>query len=121
MIDQFVIHGFSLAHRTPPRGPFWPHHVIVAIITEANRAFRYNAELFACLDPKKTLEAEPLRQSSVAATTGASLGAVLALVLAVSMAHFFLVVGGFTGSSGLNKLDTVFAWIRHEISTRLDL
>lgn len=92
---------------------------LVAIITEANRAFRYNAQIFDCLDPKKTLETEPIQQSSVLATTGASLGALISVVLAVSLAHFFLVVGGFTGSSGLEKLDKVVAWIRAEIATRL--
>jgi len=90
----------------------------VAILTEANRAFRYNANLVSCIDHKKTLETEPLKTESVLTTTGASLGALLAVLLAVSIAHFTLVVGGFTGSAGTEKLTSIFNWMRTGITSK---
>jgi hypothetical protein len=82
----------------------------VAIITETNRAFRYNAQISAILDHEKTLKMELLAETSVLATSGAPIGALLSVLLAVTLAHVLLLVGGFTGSSGAkNKL---VDWIR---------
>ena len=74
--------------------------------------------MFTCVDHKKTLEVEPLKTESVLTTTGASLGALLAVLLAVSIAHFALVVGGFTGVAGGDKLAHVLDWIRTSITSR---
>lgn len=83
-----------------------------ALITEANRAFRYNARLFSCIDASNTLEKEPLKKTSTLVTAGASLGTLIAVILAVSLTHFALVLGGFTGSSGGQKLESFFDYLR---------
>lgn len=36
---------------------------------------------------------------------------ILSVVLAVGIAHFALVVGGFTGSAGYAKLEAVQTWL----------
>lgn len=94
-------------------------HILAAIITEANRAFRFNANMFTCIDYQKTVEVEPIKKDSTLTTTGASLAALLAVLLAVSGAHFFLVVGGYTGSAGGQKLETVFNWLRTGLTSKL--
>lgn len=37
---------------------------------------------------------------------------VVALVMALALAHFMLVVGGFTGSKGTEKLEAAMLWFR---------
>lgn len=84
----------------------------IALLTEANRAFRYNADLLACIDPEKTLDTEPVQKHSMMVEAGTSLGALVALLLAIGLTHGALVLGGFTGAPGGQKLSVVFDWIR---------
>lgn len=37
---------------------------------------------------------------------------VIAVVMALALAHFILVVGGFTGARGTEKLEGVMLWLR---------
>lgn len=100
---------FHVLRLTCPSSCFPPS---AALITEANRAFRFNANIFSCIDAKKTLDVEPIQKTSVLATTGASLGTLLAVILAISLTHAALVLGGFTGSAGGERLNIVLNWLR---------
>lgn len=67
--------------------------------------------------PQITPEREPSPESTQinTATTQSeklySLSSVITFVLAVGLAHFVLVLGGFTGQKGYFKYDAFFNWI----------
>ncbi|KAF9046533.1 hypothetical protein BJ165DRAFT_1170359 [Panaeolus papilionaceus] len=90
--------------------------VKAAVVDEAALAFELNSGLLTILDteaPVKEVD-EPmeivLEPPSVESTY--SLSSVAAVVGAVCLAHFILVVGGFTGKSGYEKLEALEQWIR---------
>lgn len=117
----------------------------VAILEEANIAFELNSALFTILrpptdaiassspalpplgepltpqneldfsetSPKSRVVAEAVPQK---AESTYHIASVLALIAAVSLSHFLLVVGGFTGEKGLGKLEAVQGWFKGAFS-----
>ena len=106
-----------------------------AILDEANIAYELNAGLFAILrapsqppvssspavsplgessTPTPTTEDTPppeLKTDLEAPTTSTyRVTTVLALIAALSLSHFILVAGGFTGEKGALKLEAVQRW-----------
>ena len=108
-----------------------------AVVEEAIKVFELNEGLFTLLrppsngavndsaserpplgnpSPQITPEREPspeLVNKGTAADSGEkmySMSSILSVVLAVGLAHFLLVVGGFTGQQGWVKYDAVFTW-----------
>ncbi|KAF8644658.1 hypothetical protein AX16_008318 [Volvariella volvacea WC 439] len=92
--------------------------VKAAVLAETTRAFELNTELFKCIripeeQDKKVEDAEKpividLEQPSTESTY--SIASFAALITAVCLAHFILVVGGFTGQSGYQKLLAFEEW-----------
>lgn len=88
---------------------------------EAQDAFIMNAGIFSAIYPtdeekqkRKELEQEnvlilPLETKK--AEKGYPIASVAALIVAVSLGHFALTVGGFTGNSGYGKLLALEEWI----------
>jgi len=98
-----------------------------AIVEEANLAFELNSGLFTTLRapsaPTSLKPAAPPLGEPLTPTTEVSksvfvapelespneasyrVSAVVALIVALSLSHFIMVVGGFTGQSGSNKLE----------------
>lgn len=94
--------------------------VKAAIVREANTAFDLNTGLFATLrGPSETGETkeipivvvqeglEPLTEKAWPLSTIAT------FVAAVCLAHFLIVVGGFSGEKGYAKLVAVEAWLHN--------
>ena len=102
------------------------------MLAEANKAFEYNSGLFACLKPPSrppsppvspmaevhhlgdpTSPAKPefnyplqvpgLQKEEERAEGNYSVQGVVAFIAAMCLAHFVLVVGGFTGERGWDK------------------
>ncbi|KAL0579867.1 hypothetical protein V5O48_002114 [Marasmius crinis-equi] len=97
-----------------------------SIADEASRVFYLNSGLFGAIDIGdderarliKLSSPQPEEEESILITPpprpdekGYSVASVAALIAAVSLAHFALTVGGFTGSRGYAKLDVVEGWI----------
>ncbi|KAJ3839396.1 hypothetical protein EV361DRAFT_885779 [Lentinula raphanica] len=85
--------------------------VKAAIVQEANDVFRYNGDLFGAILPdqdqsQKNLPVAPKAQYG----SGFAVSSVLAVITAVSVAHFFLVVGGLSGPRGFAKLAAAEQW-----------
>lgn len=103
-----------------------PFPVAEAVIEEANIAYHHNIALLALLRPpsrpapapvgdsgtppepspvaeKQQLDLQP-SVSTYRTTT------VVALIAAVCLAHFFIVVGGLTGEKGAAKLEALQQW-----------
>ncbi|KAG8705702.1 hypothetical protein FRC09_002793 [Ceratobasidium sp. 395] len=95
----------------------------VVLTEEANIAFELNRGLFQDV----SIVAEPatasdyVSESKVVFDASAYPGAeektypvssVVAVVMALALAHFVLVVGGFTGARGTEKLEGVMLWLR---------
>ncbi|KAI0270009.1 heme oxygenase [Gloeopeniophorella convolvens] len=104
------------------------------LLTEANKAYQFNYGLFTLLKaptkPRKTApmvapiisngqwpsektlkaHAELLQRTESLKPTEKmiSVGSVLPFILALSLAHLILVLGGFTGEHGWNKLEAVW-------------
>ncbi|OSX56546.1 hypothetical protein POSPLADRAFT_1159993 [Postia placenta MAD-698-R-SB12] len=110
--------------------------VKAAILREACIAFELNGGLFAALDdlaPTDSLdvslpplgepstpvesdyndqaEAKVVYDSSTPQGTTFQISSVIAVIAAMSLAHFILVVGGFTGDRGAAKLQAVRDWL----------
>lgn len=117
--------------------PGW-YHSLGSIVEEAIKVFELNEGLFTTLRPPSkastaetaaqrpplgnpslqiTPEREPSPESVQRNTATAqteklySLSSVITFVLAVGLAHFVLVLGGFTGQKGYFKYDAFFNWI----------
>lgn len=88
------------------------------IVSEASTAFRLNAGLFEELAIISIDEAEstPPKEAptvvfeSTEKESGYAISSVVSVLAAVCIAHFVLVVGGFTGNSGYQKLVGVEEW-----------
>jgi len=88
-----------------------------AIVAEASTSFRLNAGLFETLQLISVQEESARKGKSVAAVQGGPtqgsgypLSSVFAVFAAVCIAHFVLVVGGFTGNPGYLKFLAVEEW-----------
>ncbi|CCO36579.1 heme oxygenase [Rhizoctonia solani AG-1 IB] len=92
-----------------------------ALVQEANLAFDFNRRIFedvATATNNTDLEdytSQPrvvFDGSQVLEETTYPISSVVAFVLALALAHFTLVVGGFTGSRGTEKLESFMLWLR---------
>ncbi|KAF6755793.1 heme oxygenase 1 [Ephemerocybe angulata] len=85
----------------------------LAIVEEASNAFRLNMGLFSSIrnEPAATNKGGGGRKQS---GTEASwpLASVAAFIAAACLAHFIIVVGGFTGNRGYEKLLAIDEWVR---------
>ncbi|KAJ3798739.1 hypothetical protein GGU11DRAFT_744013 [Lentinula aff. detonsa] len=86
---------------------------LAAIAQEAGDVFRYNGDLFGAIlehpdldEVQKELPVSPKAHYG----SGFAVSSVLAVITAVSVAHFFLVVGGFSGPRGFAKLAAAEQW-----------
>jgi heme oxygenase len=83
--------------------------VKATIAQEAQAVFYYNGDLFnAILDNPEMI---PQRRSKSQSGSGLVLSSVLAVITTVSLVHFFLVVGGFSGPRGYARLAAAEQWI----------
>ncbi|KAF8158195.1 hypothetical protein B0H34DRAFT_707805 [Crassisporium funariophilum] len=89
----------------------------VSVRDEANKAFIYNSDLFKVLDlehhednQKELSEIQP--QVTLPEATY-PLSQIAAVIAAVCLAHFLLVVGGFTGNPGYQKFLALEQWLRN--------
>jgi len=102
-----------------------------AILDETLKAYEMNAALFGAIKPSPTpttttttttttnnatlehsLNEVPAQQQQTVSRSegGYSVTSVIAFMLAVGLAHFIMVVGGFTGESGYGKLQYIQEW-----------
>jgi heme oxygenase (biliverdin-producing, ferredoxin) len=88
--------------------------LIETLLEETIKAYELNAALLAILRP-------PVKEETLISSKGIpievakegtkySVASVFAFMLAVGLAHFMLVVGGFTGENGYAKLELVQRW-----------
>lgn len=90
-----------------------------ALIEEANLAFSYNFRLFQDVSAiikdselsNSTPESKVIFEAEEPEKTY-PISSVVAVVMAFAMAHFILVVGGFTGARGTEKLEGFMLWLR---------
>lgn len=78
-----------------------------SIIEEANTAFALNANLFTSITGNSRVA---VTHDATDVNKGYTLSQVVSVILAVCIAHFLLVVGGFTGSRGYQKLIELEHW-----------
>lgn len=92
-----------------------------ALVQEANLAFDFNRRIFqdvatATEDTELsdyTLQSKVVFDGSeVPEEKTYPVSSVVAVVMAFALAHFVLVVGGFTGARGTDKLESVMLWLR---------
>ncbi|QRV92326.1 heme oxygenase [Ceratobasidium sp. AG-Ba] len=91
-----------------------------ALIEEANIAFDLNRGLFQDVSfaaessdtPTDILKPRVIFDASAQEEKTYPLSSVVAVVMAMATAHFILVVGGFTGSKGGEKLESFMLWLR---------
>ncbi|CAE7116507.1 unnamed protein product [Rhizoctonia solani] len=92
-----------------------------ALVQEANLAFDFNRRIFedVATAAKDTELSDYTSQSKVVfdgsqapEETTYPISSVVAVVMAFALAHFILVVGGFTGARGTEKLEGVMHWLR---------
>lgn len=94
-----------------------------ALVQEANLAFDFNRRIFqdVAATTKDTELSEHTSRSKVVFDSSQLEGpeektypvsSVVAVVMAFALAHFILVVGGFTGARGTEKLESVMLWLR---------
>ncbi|THH27232.1 hypothetical protein EUX98_g6962 [Antrodiella citrinella] len=109
----------------------------LAIADEATIAFDLNSALFTILRPPTNLldvslapaspplgepstpfEDSPLKaQQDVSATPTYRVATVLAVIAALSLSHFLLVVNGHTGEKGATKLEAVQHWFANAFTS----
>ncbi|KAF9262847.1 hypothetical protein L218DRAFT_902911 [Marasmius fiardii PR-910] len=93
-----------------------------SIAAEANLVFELNGGLFSAVRVGADEEAQPLLEvedeqpvlivpPGRPEKSGYPVASVAAVIVAVSVAHFALTVGGFTGSRGYAKLELVEQWL----------
>ncbi|CAE6459004.1 unnamed protein product [Rhizoctonia solani] len=92
-----------------------------ALVQEANLAFDFNRRIFqdVAAATKDTEISDYTSQSKVVfdASQGPEektypVSSVVAFVMALGLAHFILVVGGFTGARGTDKLESFMLWLK---------
>ncbi|KAJ3903377.1 hypothetical protein F5879DRAFT_959865 [Lentinula edodes] len=85
--------------------------VKAVIAQEAKDVFRYNGDLFNAIleDPEQVRKDSPVTPKAQY-SSGIAVSSVLAVITAVSVAHFFLVAGGFSGPRGFAKLAAAEQW-----------
>ncbi|PPQ92822.1 hypothetical protein CVT25_004310 [Psilocybe cyanescens] len=90
--------------------------VKIAVVEEANTAFKLNAGLFELLDRNWEAQKETKNEKRVVIEHGQPaersypLSQVVAVIAAVCLSHFVLTVGGFTGDKGYQKLLAIEQW-----------
>ncbi|TFK40749.1 hypothetical protein BDQ12DRAFT_679958 [Crucibulum laeve] len=101
--------------------------VKVAVIAEANMAFNLNAGLFSTIKLKDKGSKDLLSKEIAVQVEHAQpeektypIGQVIAVIAAVCLAHFLIVVGGFTGNKGYQKLLAIEAWLRNFFQSGTD-
>ncbi|CAE6359774.1 unnamed protein product [Rhizoctonia solani] len=91
------------------------------LVQEANLAFDFNRRIFQDVaDATKDTELADYSSQSKVVFDGSELpeettypvSSVVAVVMAFALAHFVLVVGGFTGARGTEKLERFLLWLR---------
>jgi len=85
-----------------------------ALLDEAIKAYELTAAIFASLRSPSNAVKEANWVPSTESTY--SVSSVVAFMLAVGLAHFILVVGGFTGGRGYAKLELALGWCTELIS-----
>ncbi|KAJ3863601.1 hypothetical protein EV359DRAFT_42833 [Lentinula novae-zelandiae] len=85
--------------------------VKAAIAQEAKDVFRYNGDLFNAIleHPEQVRKDSPVTPKAQY-SSGIAVSSVLVVITAVSVAHFFLVAGGFSGPRGFAKLAAAEQW-----------
>jgi len=85
------------------------------LIEEANLAFRLNEGLFSSLQgpTAEDQDAPKVVHDNTKATTSplVSVSTVISFIMAASLAHFILVVTGFTGTAGSVKYKAFEDWL----------
>jgi len=90
-----------------------------ALLEEAITAFEYNAALYDASGPLSSAartediqDAQVIKQGGSQQERGAwNVSSVISVIIAMSLAHFVLVVGGFTGTSGSAKFQALQSWL----------
>jgi len=81
-------------------------------LREAITAFELNEGIFNSLNaPSEETETTSRVVYEAPESGGYTISSVVAVVAALSLAHFFLVVGGFTGEKGSAKLEALQHWL----------
>ncbi|QRW20112.1 heme oxygenase [Rhizoctonia solani] len=92
-----------------------------ALVQEANLAFDFNRRIFedVATATKDTEPSDYTSQSKVVFDDSQApeentypISSVVAFVMALALAHFTLVVGGFTGARGTEKFESFVLWLR---------
>jgi len=83
-----------------------------AIINEASQVFDLNSALFNLLGLEDTKEHNSTQVQVPLVDQSFPFSSVIAVITAVCLGHFLLVIGGFTGASGYQKLVAVEDWLR---------
>ncbi|KAF7422723.1 hypothetical protein PC9H_010879 [Pleurotus ostreatus] len=88
-----------------------------ALLREANTAFELNAGLLndLSIDEKLQQPVVPILQPVPAEKTY-SIATVFSVITAICLAHFLLVIGGFTGAKGYSKLLAAEQWVASLLS-----
>ncbi|KAJ3509156.1 hypothetical protein NLJ89_g5369 [Agrocybe chaxingu] len=84
------------------------------VVEEASRAFVLNTGLFSLVGDEAAEDKEEAKaEASKPSETAYPVSQVVAIIAAVCVAHFALVVGGFTGNAGYQKLLAVEGWLKN--------
>ncbi|KAF8574312.1 heme oxygenase-like protein [Ramaria rubella] len=85
----------------------------VAMVEEANVAFQLNGGILDILLPPSVPGLQPQAEVIPAEKTSGtvSVASVLSFLLAMGIAHFALVTGGFLGDAGIEKWDRAREWV----------
>jgi len=85
-----------------------------ALVSEANAAFQLNAELLQTLRapiPSKALDSPAVLTEAKPGESMVTVAGVLSFILAMGIAQFVLVTGGFFGDAGMEKWDRARGWV----------
>ncbi|KAF8906137.1 hypothetical protein CPB85DRAFT_1224246 [Mucidula mucida] len=86
--------------------------MIVELADEAKKVFLLNSGIFSAIRTAAPKRSILMDKTSTPLTEKAyPLSSVLSVIAAVCIAHFLLVVGGFTGEKGYSKLLTAEEWV----------
>ncbi|KAF8798903.1 heme oxygenase-like protein [Phlegmacium glaucopus] len=98
--------------------------VKAAVLRESSRAFLLNCNLLTMVGLEKqedNKEADKSEKETLSANASYPLSQILAVVGAACLAHFILVVGGFTGDGGYQKLLAIQQWLANTWQQSKDL
>ncbi|PPR00442.1 hypothetical protein CVT24_004503 [Panaeolus cyanescens] len=108
-IKEWFREGMNAAGKTD--------QVKASVVDEAALAFELNSALLTILDTepptKDTQDTKEIVFDPPSTESTYSLSSVAAVIAAVCLAHFIIVVGGFSGNRGYEKLQAVEQWIRN--------